>query len=322
MGNSEEHENPVQISLSQWIYGTDSETQKQVYDDIFAQFRDQTGIKIDYSLRPATGYRPWLIARFEAGNAPDLITSRVEWSSVDLAKGLIQDLSSYVQQSFEYGEGLWVNQILPWLLQQCYDKEGRLTSVPTMDINIKVYFNQNHFANFGMNIPQTWDEFMVLNQQLSQANQIPFAVSNDGTSAVFVWILTQLIKSHKATLLAMDTDESGYIEVRELAEGFLNGSMRFQNFRDEFDQIFEFSRYWYSGSGESNDQVVFDAWLNGEVSMVMGGNWELLNIERMKRNDFHYGVFFPSGCPRGTNCSRKNPRSLVYHQFSDKGSSA
>ncbi|WP_416393526.1 MULTISPECIES: ABC transporter substrate-binding protein [unclassified Curtobacterium] len=84
----------------------------------------------------------------QAGDAPDLVQSDVKWvtSLVQYAKDVTKDASTYEKN---YTKGAWSNVTL----------DGVTYGIPQDSGPVIYYYNKAKFAEYGLTVPKTWDEF-------------------------------------------------------------------------------------------------------------------------------------------------------------------
>ncbi|MCB0079915.1 MAG: extracellular solute-binding protein, partial [Caldilineaceae bacterium] len=113
--------------------------------------------------------------------APDLMTSGAYSFLRQAAQsGLILDLSELWAET-----GL--NNALPTGFQQLSAYEGKQYYLPMAFAWTGIYYNRQIFADYGLEPPTTWDEFIQICQELKAYGEIPLSISGQDTWMALLW---------------------------------------------------------------------------------------------------------------------------------------
>ena len=135
--------------------------------DINARFTEQNpNIKINIESVPADKYDGLLKTRLASGDAPDLFgiyAGKKNEQYVDA--GHLMDLSDQP----------WVNRMSP-LAKKAVSVKGEVIGLPRSLSTIGVIYNKKVFNELNLDVPQNWDDFLMVNQAIKDSGKIPIAI--------------------------------------------------------------------------------------------------------------------------------------------------
>src|SRR6478609_1808966 len=209
--------------------------------------------------------------------APDVITLNANGGFGKLAKaGVFYDFSNEpVLQT--------INPAVQEILAQLGNKEGEVNSLGYVNNANGVIYNQEIFQQQGLEVPQTWDEFIAVCDKLKAAGITPFY----GTLADS-W---RALPSFNA--LGAYAAQDGFFD-KMRAEGANVGpdsevsfSKDFAEAMDQQYQLFSYMQDGYRGKTYDDGNAAF---AKGEVAMLLQGIWAISPVKSVNP-DIKAGIF-------------------------------
>ncbi|OZG64344.1 ABC transporter substrate-binding protein [Bifidobacterium eulemuris] len=184
-------------SLSFWYYEEDDSGQTQAWKKAAELFEEETGVSINFERKSSTQMMQNSSQYLNSDDAPDIAESNRGNGSAGVLStmGLLTDLGEYVEQ---YGWDEKVTGADATVAK--YDENGimggdtwyGMTSYAEFQ---RVYYNEDMFAEYGIEIPTTFDEFEEACQKFVDAGVTPIAA--DAQEYGVLWLWWQLV-SQKA----------------------------------------------------------------------------------------------------------------------------
>lgn len=159
------------------------------------EFTAKTGIKVKLSALTDPGK---LTMSASAGTTPDLALGLASHIPFDLAsRGALLDLSAF-PDFWEFTSQMPPGTLVPYLFN-----EGVYAIPETLDFACLVY-RRDIFENFGMEVPDTWQEVTALLPQLQRYGMNFFHNIAQGTGYKWFYQTTPLIYQHGGVLYSQD----------------------------------------------------------------------------------------------------------------------
>lgn len=161
------------------IYGTISDTEAELLNESWADFEKETGIDIQYEA--SKEFEAQIGVRAQGGNAPDI--------AIFPQPGLLADLASrdYIQPA---PEGVASNVEKYWSKDwAAYGTvDGTLYGAPLMaSVKGFVWYSPSKFAEWGVEVPTTWDELLQLTETIRQKTGTAPWCAGFGSDAATGW---------------------------------------------------------------------------------------------------------------------------------------
>ena len=227
-------------------------------------------IKIEHRAITATQYDAVLSTAMQGGQGPDIITSRAGLTVASYAAaGQYEPLAGKVNLSV----------FNPGVLQQV-SYNGVAYAVPFAVQTVHVYYNKDIYKKLGLQVPQTWDEFIKNLKTIKSAGYIPLFVS--GREA---WTLPLIVEAIGATWLGNDwTAEAAARKTDFTAPEFVAVLQRIKDLEPYFQPNATASNY--------NDMNV--AFTTGMAANVIDGIWSHATYQQANPN-LNFGTFLVPG---------------------------
>ena len=266
-GNTED--DYIEIEFYHQI-GTDVETNKQLFDDIIADFeKENPGIKVKHVCLPTEQTWTVLSSRIQNNDTPDIFNGWFDTEEFKLMEsGVVRDLTgSYL-----------CDYIDPTVLEH-HTLNGKNYILP-MTLNFTgVYYNVDLFNEYNVSIPTTIDEFWAVCEVFETAGIIPISAGDkDG------WNLGYSSQNIMEYLMPDCVEEFPKIFNGSLKVKDMNGISEFADF------IIKRSEYVQEGALGADSDAMLSYFVNQEAAMMFdGANWmPTLNSAEL---DFEYAMF-------------------------------
>ena len=151
-------ENSEQRMITVWI--SDGRDQATILKDMIADtFTSETGIAVNVNL-----VQGGLIEAVLAGKAPDVAINVARGQPVNLAsRGALMDLTQFTELS-QVSERFTDDALIP------YSYDGGVYALPMTQTYQTMFYRTDIFRELGLEVPQTWDEFMDVAAVLQRNN--------------------------------------------------------------------------------------------------------------------------------------------------------
>ena len=250
----------------------------EAMQDVFARFQSQSGIKLDVQVLPGGQQLDEVILTKAATKSLPDITFMYGLSSflkkVNASTNLV-DLSgeAYISKISES-----VSEEKNWL-----QVDGKYYGIPASGLNVGgVIYNKKVFADLGIDIPQTWDDFLDACETIKTAGITPvYECGKDGWPLQvfsFNMFANMILKSHP-----------------EVIDELNNRSMTFEQL-PEYNQMLEFQRELQEKGYTNNDILsgTYDESLaqvvEGKAAMTINADWAIPTIYE-RYPDANIGMF-------------------------------
>ncbi|EAR25839.1 ABC-type glucosylglycerol transport system substrate-binding protein [marine actinobacterium PHSC20C1] len=161
------------------IYGTIADTEAELLEESWADWESENGIDIQYEA--SKEFEAQISIRAQGGNAPDL--------AIFPQPGLLADLASrdYIQPA---PAGVQANVDEFWSADwAAYATTGdTLYGAPLMaSVKGFVWYSPADFADWGVEVPETWDELLALTQTIADKTGTAPWCAGFGSDAATGW---------------------------------------------------------------------------------------------------------------------------------------
>ena len=302
-------QNQVQITMT--YYGSEIANAQQVektFDEIIMIYAKKTKIFVTFNFMTTDSVRSWMITQYAAGIIPEIIETKRVWAWEDYTKGLIHNLTQYLEAESSYCPTVkWKDVFSPAIFQQTIDPANNVSAcVPFQVVTGKIIYNKQLFARAGIDEePKTWQEYINACKLLKEAGIVPFGFANSKMSDNdFHWLLSSIFGQLDESLRKkMDVDGDGQIIKNEQVRATDLGLIDFSKtpFIEGFELVKELSKYFDDDFNSIDRKTNMDKWLRGEVAMITLGSWEVIAIESMEDRGFEYGVLSSPLITKDTN---------------------
>lgn len=156
-------QSPVVLTMGSW-----ENTAAAIIQEMLDAYKEVSGVEVRFEPTPADQYNAALRLQMDNGTGPDLFYSRSYATGQELYNaGFNMDCSDIpgVLENFA------PSSLEPWQAD-----DGKVFAVPTAAVSHVVYYNTAYFAEKGLSIPVTFEEFLALCEQIkSLGDMYPLA---------------------------------------------------------------------------------------------------------------------------------------------------
>ncbi|MFE5322611.1 ABC transporter substrate-binding protein [Paenibacillus sp. NPDC056579] len=288
------------VNLTFAVETPKQEETKAVWQEIvdgYSKKRPDVKIKLDYAPNDGDAFRTWLTTGLIGGTAPEIVPSRYTWTHEDLNKDLLVDMTPEYDKPNPYTDNkVWKDTFTPTILNEMKNPiSGKLSGVALQTLSIRVFYNQDVFKKFGLQVPKTWTEFIDVQKKLKAGGVTPFAFANSkpGDNHL-LWVVNMMTNQIAAEKVKnFDVNKNRQLELNEIAAAVDQGVINLESpdWNAVLPIVKDWSQYWAKGFNGTNGDTAKEMFLRGDVAMVMAGNFELKTIQDSKARKFEYGTF-------------------------------
>ncbi|OMF38863.1 hypothetical protein BK133_01290 [Paenibacillus sp. FSL H8-0548] len=157
-----ENANPVTLKVmvaSDWL-------KEKKWQTLFDEFTETTGNKIEVQSAPVNSYADLVSTRLATGDTPDLL---FYWGQ----KGSITRLNPE-KNLLDLSNEEYVSRINPAVTKYFLKNDDKLYGIPVTGLSVSgVIYNKKVFADLGIEIPKTYDEFLAAAEKIKGAGITP-----------------------------------------------------------------------------------------------------------------------------------------------------
>lgn len=241
-----------EVTLKVWSWRTEDIA---AYNRIFDRFTEANpGIKVQFEAFQNTEYNQLLATGLAASDGPDIAQVRSYGQlQANVAAGQLEQIDDIVS-------GL--DKFPAHVIDSSKGTDGNIYSVPLATQTYQVYYNKEIFADQGLSVPTTWDEFIDVQEKLQDAGITPLAMG-----AKEDWVLP----------LFHDTFGSSRYGGSEFREKVLSGATDFTDpdyvaSIQVLDDLTEYMPDQITGVGVVEAQMLFTS---GQAAQYPGGSFDL-----------------------------------------------
>lgn len=240
---------------------------KGTFDKLIAKFEaENPNIKVTQTNTPDTS--TVLRTRVAKGDVPDVVAVGADTTFADVSKaGVFEDLSNSSQ----------LKNIQPAYIQMVKDVAGtdKVYAIPYAANGDGVIYNKKIFAELGLSIPKTWDEFIAVADKIKAAGKVPFYLT---------------LKDSWTTLppfnvLVANTQGDTFFTDR--AAGKTTFKESYKEAASKYVKLTEYGEDDIFGKTYSDGNVAF---AKGESAMYLQGIWAIAEVKKANPNA-DLGVF-------------------------------
>lgn len=266
------------VKLTFWSWRAED---KWAYDKMIQVFQQRNpGIRVEFIPFKQTEYNTILSTALTAGKGPDIIHLRAYGGlETFTAPGYIAaldydsvpELKTFSRTIMEGAKGR---------------KDGKIYGVPFASQTIVIFYNKKLFAQAGVSVPKTWDEFLGVMKTLKDKGILPLA--NGGKEG---WTLEVLAGAITPNFYGGST----------FYEAVTRGQTSFKDpaYTGALAKLLELRPYMpptFMGVDYATMQQLF---LNEQAAMFIGGSWEI-GFFKAQNKALEFDVFASPPVKAGT----------------------
>ena len=224
------------------------------YEKVIALFNETNpDIQVEFNPTKNTEYNTVLNTSLQAGEGPDIFHLRPYAAGLKLAEAgfvePISDISGLDQFSEDY-------------LAASKGTDGEQYGVPLNISSTQFFYNKKIFADQGLEVPTTWDEFIEVNEKLLDAGITPIAM---GTKEGWLLSLTHGIVG------------AGVLDGNTFADKLVTGDKDFTDpaFVESIEAMNDLKKYFPTNSEGLGMDDIRTLFSMEQAAMFPLGSWEI-----------------------------------------------
>lgn len=251
------------VKLTFWSWRTED---KAAYDRMIKVFEQKNpGITVEFIPFKQTEYNTILSTGLTAGKGPDIIHLRAYGgletftapgyiAALDFDK--VPELKTFSRTIMEGAKGR---------------KDGKIYGVPFASQSIVIYYNKKIFAQAGVSVPKTWDEWLGIMKTLKDKGVIPLA--NGGKEG---WTLEVLSGAVLPNFYGGST----------FFEAVTRGQTSFKDpaYTGALAKMLELRPYMHQNFMGVDYATMQQLFLSEQAAMFIGGSWEIGFFKAQNKN--------------------------------------
>ena len=243
----------------------------------------------------------WLKTQLVGGIAPDIISQNAEVSWPDVSKGWYIPLDEFLQKPNPYIEGnsRWMDSFVNLALVNAKRAtDGKLYCLSVDVVETAIYYNKTLFQKLNLELPETWSEFVQLQQTLLDNGITPMPsaqnlASDWGQDIIFDMLYYDIIGQLDVEPSLDNQQEymTHYLTVKEVAFLFSKGYFTRNDPRwIEMHRILKgWRKFWAKELKNTDTARLF---LTNRVAMTWDGSWFSRRLLFDPYLDFEWGIFY------------------------------
>ena len=240
------------VTLEFWSWRTED---VDVYDALNKQFTQKNpGIKVNFTAYKNTEYNTVLSAAIKGGTGPDIIQLKPYGGLETYAQpGYLMPLEDKVPELKGFSENS--------LRGTRSISDGKVYGVPYAGQTLVIYYNKAMYKELGLEVPETWDEFLANLQAMKDAGYTPLA--NGGKDGWTLEVLQGVICPN-------------FYGANDYFNDVTSGKSDFtdERYRTSLEKLLELRPYMpdnFMGIAYTDMQMLF---INEMAGHFIGGSWE------------------------------------------------
>lgn len=273
------------------------------------------------------GYATWIRTALAGGmeTAPDIYNFNFGSGFYESGKAI--NLQPYLDSENPYTGRRWRDSFEPQYLRMLAEG-GDYPQIPLNYIEIGIFYNQEIFDRLGLDVPETWEEYMEVCQAIKDAGIIPVAMPGDKegywggvvgwvvrlfTDAWFYDLVPEIMAQPGDFLFDPEVDADFEVNFDDpfndllvnlsperRIQAILDGRLAFDGprMREVYTYLRKFANYWQRGFHGADPMGVYNLFLSQRAAMMFNASQAVLVLERdigrlRPDEQFEWGAFHP-----------------------------
>lgn len=250
--------------LQLWHFESDTSAMGIAWEEAIRVFEEETGATVEFEAKSFEQIRTTASQVLNSDEAPDLLEYNKGNATAGLlaSQGLLLPLDDAVE---EYG---WDSQLAPALQTTArYDENGIMGSgswygVPNYGEFVEVYYNEDMFAEYGVEVPTTLEEFEQALATFEEAGVTPLAEAAAEYPLGQLWYQLALTKADRE-----------WVESYQLYTGDVDWQGEPITFATETIKDWTEAGYISTDATGLAAEDAGTAFINGEYPIFFSGSW-------------------------------------------------
>jgi len=251
-------------TLKLWHFESETSAMGIAWEQAIATFEEETGATVEFEEKSFEQIRSTASQVLNSNQAPDILEYNKGNATAGLlaSQGLLSNLDDAVA---EHG---WDDDLAPSVATTSkYDEAGIMGSgnwygIPNYGEYVEVYYNKDAFAEQGIEVPTTYDEFEAALQTFADAGITPLA------EAGAEYPLGQLFYQ-----LALTQADRSFVDDYQLYEGDVDWQGPELTYAAEKLEEYVEKGYISEDVTGIKAEDMGTAWMSGQAPMMVSGSW-------------------------------------------------
>jgi len=248
------------------------------------------------------GYERVIETQLKGGTAPHIIF----WQPPDTVrlakKKMLVNMTPYLNKPNHYvpNNEKWKDLFIPVAFPpQNMGPNRSFYYIPYDIFGTAIWYNKDIFKEVGVSVPDTWDEFLKIQEKIQSAGYVPFNSWAMGAAGWRGGVLGPMLYDQKEMIKALDVlKKDGIIDPEEMTRGWKKGIIKVDDprFREHMKILKDWSKYWNKGIVLTGgvDMLSREIFIKGKVAMQWDTAWEFSAIKNNPLRKFDFGfMWFP-----------------------------
>ena len=270
----------------------ESEESRATYEEILAEYTEETGVEIQLKAYSSSDYRKELEAAVAEGNEPDVYTGSLEDMTKDFNDGQLHNFLYLYDEENVYQPGeSWSDKLPAPVKDKMYLSNKEIPGYPSSFETVRILCNKELFDSAHVEIPQTWAEFLESCKKLTDSGITPLAFPGSSyREPAWQWFLNSLGNQTAGNLpdfLDVNEREKGYVELNEFCRGLEQGDIDFQKeFLSPYKRFQELAQFLGEDFENMTQDQALEAFEKGEAAMVLTESSSIKEMEAVAEGEF------------------------------------
>ncbi len=261
----------------------------------------ETTVKFVYEVTRGSQEGEWLKTQLVGGIAPDIINQNAEITWPDVSKDWYIPLDEFLEKPNPYIKGnvRWMDSFINKALMNAKRApDGKLYCVSIDIVETAVFYNKTLFEKYNLSIPETWGNFIKIQEILLKNGIIPFTAEGNlgsdwGQDIIFDMLYSDIIKNLdvEPSMESQSAYMEHYLTPKEvvflLKKGFFTKND--SRWREMNKLLKDWRKYW---AKELKNTDVSRLFITQRVAMLWNGSWFIRRLAYDPYIDFEWGVFY------------------------------
>ncbi|MEM7134544.1 MAG: ABC transporter substrate-binding protein [Chloroflexota bacterium] len=287
---------------------TDRWDPPQAMWDLEAQYEEaHPDVDIEFISDIPTGYDEWLVTQLSGGTAPEIVWYQRGWIARDYEKGWFNNLDPYLAQPNPYVEGsdTWKDTFQGPVIASGTAPDGHIYLITGDLVGTGFFYNKTVFEEVGVEVPETWDVYLEVQQALRDAGKIPFSVSYDLAGGVPLYgswttrVFQDVLYDHKMSeisggaVVERTWKPGENLQPPAMVRAIRDGTYAATDpeWLEMLNLMKEWSVHYPEGFWALPSDDVFRLWSEGEAAVAWLGSWMNKPVRNDPLIDFEWGIF-------------------------------
>ena len=259
------------------------------------------GITIQFvTSPPGQSVTPWLLAKADGGQAPDITPQNV-LSLSSYPSGIFTNLKPYLQQPDPYlGGKKWSTEFQPNITAQYISPDGGQYVINGDYVGVAMYYNKDVFKKAGITAtPKTWSQMMTDLAKIKAIGDVPMEWDVAGGYNGEMRNLGWLPRIFYSNFFASQFNQLRYTKQSQISQedyviAIKKGVIGTPNprWKAMWPIIQTLAKYWQPNveANDNNGVAPFQAFLTGNVGIWLDGSYSAPTIIQQNPS-FQWGTF-------------------------------